>query len=128
LIEQKDIPMREAEYELLSTDHAEIGEWLASAWYLPDKLKEPLSCHHNIERSNTYIIGTSVVHIADVLIKAAGFGFSGDDLVPKIHPVAWKKLGIDESNLEEIIAELEDKMAELKNFSLEIQSNDPSQP
>lgn len=127
LIEQKDISMREAEYEWLNTDHGEIGEWLASAWYLPDKLKEPLACHHKIEKANTYLIGTSVVHVADVLIKAAGFGFSGDDLVPMIHPMAWEKLGIDEAKLEEIIAELEDRLAGLKNFSLEIQSNDVSQ-
>lgn len=127
LVEQKDISMREAEYELLNTDHAEIGEWLAGAWYLPDKLKEPLACHHNIEKAHTYLIGTSVVHIADVLIKTAGFGFSGDDLVPLIHPTAWKKLGIGESQLEEIIAEIEDKLADLKNFSLEIQSHDASQ-
>ncbi len=126
LIEQKDIPMRAAEYELLHADHAEIGEWLASAWYLPDKLKEPLACHHNIEKANAYLVGTSVVHVADVLTKAAGFGFSGDDLVPAIHPTAWKKLGIGESELGEIIIELEDKLVDLKNFSLEIQSNDVS--
>jgi putative nucleotidyltransferase with HDIG domain len=127
LIDQKDISMREAEYELLNIDHAEIGEWLASAWFLPDKLKEPLACHHNIEKAKSYLIGTYVVHIADVLIKAAGFGFSGDDLVPLIHPTAWNKLEIGESRLEEIIAELEDKLVELKNYSLEIQSNDVSQ-
>jgi putative nucleotidyltransferase with HDIG domain len=128
LIEQKDFSIREAEYEMLKTDHAEIGEWLAGAWYLPDKLKEPLACHHNIDQAHTHLICTSVVHVADVLIKAAGFGFSGDDLVPMIHPTAWEKLRIDALKLEEIIGELEDKLVELKNFSLEIQSNDSPQP
>jgi len=125
-IDKKDISMREAEEELLNTNHAEIGEWLASAWYLPEKLKEPLACHHNPEKANQYLVGTSVVHVADVLIKSTGFGFSGDDLVPAIHPLAWKKLEIDESKLEEIIDELEDKLVDLKNYSLEIHSHDGS--
>jgi len=128
LVKQKDISMREAEQELVDTDHAQIGEWLADAWYLPDKLKEPIACHHQVEKSATHLVVTSVVHIANILIKATGFGFGGDDLVPMIHPTAWEKLGINETQLKEIIAELEDKLGELKNFSLEIQSNDPTQP
>jgi hypothetical protein len=69
---------------------------------------------------------TAVVHIADVLVKASGFGFSGDDLVPRIQPAAWKSLGLQESDLEPMIEELEDRLVELKNFSMEIQSADAS--
>jgi hypothetical protein len=59
-----------------------------------------------------------------LLIKASGFGFSGDEFVPLIHPVAWEKLGMDDSLLAEIVEELEDKLVDTKNFSLEIQTFD----
>jgi len=67
------------------------------------------------------------VHLADVLVKASGFGFSGDDFVPHIQPVAWKKLGLDETLLKEIVEETEDKLVDARNFSLEVQSTGEKQ-
>ncbi len=127
LIEEKELSMLEAERQLLNTDHAEIGEWLTKTWHLPEKLIEPIACHHDIEKSNVHKAKTAVVHISDVLVKASGFGFSGDDFVPLIQPLAWKKLNLSESLLEEIIQETDDKLIEAKNFSMEIQlSHEPS--
>jgi putative nucleotidyltransferase with HDIG domain len=126
LMDEKGYSMLEAERELLATDHAEIGGWLAGSWLLPEKLIEPIAFHHQVEKSSAHQMKTAVVHVADVLIKASGFGFSGDHLVPRIQPVAWKKLGLTETLLEAIIEEVEDKLVEVKNFSLEIQTNDAS--
>jgi hypothetical protein len=61
-----------------------------------------------------------VVHLADVLIKASGFGDSGDLYVMPIQRVAWDTLKLNEAVLAEIVAELEDKLVEVKNFSLEL--------
>jgi len=124
LIEEKDISMLEAERELLGTDHTEVGAWLAKSWFLPDKLIEPIACHHNIGESQEHQVKASVVHFADILIKASAFGFSGDEYVPNIHPVAWEKLGMNDSLLAEIVEELEDKLVDTKNFSLEMQTFD----
>lgn len=123
-IENKGLMMIEAEREFLQTDHAEIGEWLGQTWLLPEKLIEPIAFHHHVEKSVVHQTKTAVVHIADVLIKASAFGFSGDHIVPRIQPAAWNRLKMDLPLLESIIAEVEDKLVEVKNFSLEIQSND----
>lgn len=124
LIEEKNLSMRAAERELLYTDHAEIGEWLGKTWMLPDKLVEPIAFHHEVEKSVTHQMKTAAIHLADIIVKTAGFGFSGDDLVPEINPIAWKKLGLTEDLLEMIVEEVVDKLVETKNFSLEIQSTD----
>jgi putative nucleotidyltransferase with HDIG domain len=123
-IEEKGLMMIEAERELLATDHSEIGEWLARTWLLPEKLIEPIACHHEVEKSSLQRAKTAVVHLADILIKASSFGFSGDNIVPQIQPVAWNKLGLTEPLLEKIIEKVEDKLVEVKQFSLEIQSSD----
>lgn len=120
----KNSTQLEAEHELLGTDHAEIGGWLIQSWSLPEKLIEPVAFHHEPEKSSLHQAKTSVVHIADALVKASGFGFSGDPYVPRIHPAAWKKLGLTEALLAAVIEDLEGKLVEVKNFSLEIQSND----
>jgi putative nucleotidyltransferase with HDIG domain len=125
-IKEKGLMMVEAERDLFGTDHAEIGEWIAQTWLLPEKLIEPIACHHDVEKSAVQRVKTSVVHIADVLIKASSFGFSGDDIVPQIQPAAWNKLGLTEPVLEEIIEKVEDKLVEVKQFSLEVQSSDES--
>ncbi len=119
-----DRSMLEAERALLETDHAEIGTLLARSWYLPEKLIEPISFHHDVAASTNHQMKTAVVHLADILVKGSGFGYSGDDIVPVIQDAAWRKLALTDEILVEIIEELEEKLAEAKNFSLERQGND----
>ncbi len=127
VVKEKEIPMIDVERDLLDIDHAEIGQFLGKSWLLPEKLIEPIACHHNVEKSNAQLTKTSVVHISDVLVKASGFGFSGDDFVPGIQPLAWEKLGLNEPMLKEIVKEFEDNLVEAKNFSMDIQSNSGQQ-
>ena len=127
VIKEKELPMIDCERELFNVDHAEIGEWLVKSWLLPEKLIEPIAYHHNVEKSNNQRAKTAVVHVADVLVKASGFGFSGDDFVSRIQPVAWEKLGLNELMLKEIVDELEDSLIEAKNFSMDIQSKSGQQ-
>jgi HD-like signal output (HDOD) protein len=113
----------EAEHEIIDTDHAEIGGWLSKSWFLPDKLSEPIAFHHNVALSENHRIKTAVVHIADTLIKASGFGNSGDSFVPSIQPIAWNILKLNEQLIAELVDEIEDKLIEVKNFSLEMMSD-----
>lgn len=122
VVKQKQVYISDAEHEVIGTDHAEIGGWLAKSWFLPDKLSEPIAYHHDVAKSENHRIKTSVVHIADVLIKASGFGDSGDQLVHSIQQVAWDTLRLNEQILEELVTEIEDKLVEVKNFSLEMMS------
>lgn len=116
--------LHELERETIGTDHAEVGGWLGKNWFLPEKLVVPITCHHNVGGATCHQVKTAVVHFADVLIKASGFGCSGDQFVPVIQPSAWNKLGMTEETLTEIVEELEEKLVDSKNFSLEIQSTD----
>ncbi|MBI5056111.1 MAG: HDOD domain-containing protein [Nitrospirae bacterium] len=127
LIKEKELSMIEAERQLLEIDHAEIGQWLARTWNMPEKLIEPIAFHHNVEKSSAQQVKTAVVHIADVLVKASGFGYSGDGFVPRIQPVAWERLGLNEEILKDIIEDFEDQLIEAKNFSLEIQAKSEPQ-
>ena len=121
IINEKQSYMWEAEQEVIGTDHAEVGGWLAKSWFLPEKLIEPIVCHHNVAASENHRIKTSVVHMADVLIKASGFGDSGDRYVPLIQKAAWDALKLNYQIIAELVEELEDKLVEVKNFSIELQ-------
>lgn len=127
IVGQRDISMREAEREFLDTDHTEIGELLGKAWLLPEKLIEPIACHHDVARAAKQPVRTAAVHLANALVKAGGFGFGGDDIVPIIQPAAWKVLGLTDAHLEAIVEEMEDKLVDARNFSLEVQASDAVQ-
>jgi putative nucleotidyltransferase with HDIG domain len=120
LVRERRIYIQEAERDIIDTDHSEVGSWLAKSWFLPDKLSEPIAYHHDVIKSVNHRIKTSVVHIADVLIKASGFGNSGDNYVQKIQQVAWDTLNLNEQALSDVVEEVEDKLVEVKNFSLEM--------
>ena len=127
LVETRDMSYCEAEMELMGIGHADVGGWLAKSWYLPDKLLEPIACHHDVASAEHHQVKTAVVHLADVLVKASNFGCSGDDLVPQIQPVAWQRLNMTGQILEEIVEELDDRLIEAKNFSMELQAANESE-
>lgn len=123
-VSSSDRALHLLERENIGTDHAEVGGWLAKSWFLPEKLSVPISFHHNVKAAPVHQVKAAVVHFADILIKASGFGFSGDPFVPAPQREAWELLGMTEDLLVEIVAELEEKLLDTKNFSLEIQSSD----
>ena len=86
-------------------------------------MSEPIAFHHDVAKSKNHLIKTAVVHVADVLIKASGFGDSGDSFVPPIQKIAWDTLKLNEQLLAELVDEVEDKLVEVKSFSLEMMSD-----
>jgi len=122
VVHDRHLFTREAEQEIIGADHAEIGVWLAKSWFLPDKLTEPIAFHHNVELAVNHRVKTAVVHVADVFIKASGFGDSGDCFVPQIQQTAWDVLKLTEQQLTELVEEVEEMLVEVQKFSLEMQA------
>jgi len=128
IMSEKQIYLLEAEHEVIGTNHAEVGGWLARNWFLPDKLTEPINCHHNVEASVHHRIKTSVVHLADVLVKASGFCYSADKYVPLIQQTAWGTLRLSMQIIDELVGDLAEKLVEVKNFSRELQQGCDAPP
>ncbi|MBA2849098.1 HDOD domain-containing protein [Thermosulfuriphilus ammonigenes] len=122
LVKEKGLYFWQAEQAILGVDHATIGGWLTRQWNLPDRLVEPIDCHHHPSEAKHFPDVAAVVHFADILIKGLGYGFSGDPFVPPLNPQAWKELGFRREDLKEILAELDDRLMELQTFTLEMQA------
>ncbi len=118
----RETTVLEIEREILDTDHAEIGSWLAQAWNLPQKLIEPIAFHHAVERSKEQKTLTSIVHLADFLIKGYGFGSSGDDYVAPILQSVWYDLNLTEDKVEAWISAMDDVLMDARSFSFEVQA------
>lgn len=102
---------RDSERALLGTDHAEIAAWLVARWHLPSRLADAVVGHHDPEGSRVAPVETAVVHVADVLVRAYGYGFGGDHLVPTPDPAAWRLVGLDRRALHAVFDAFERDLA-----------------
>ena len=121
LVREKGLFLREAEREVLGLDHGEIGEFLTNRWNLPERLVEPIAFHHDVERARKYRKETAIVHFADILIYALGYGYGGHPWVPPLNEKAWKLLRLKQKDLEELLPILDDRLLELRFFTMEMQ-------
>jgi len=127
MAQEKQISRLEAEQEILGLDHAEVGSWLARSWNLPNKLIEPITCHHDPLSAKDERLASAIVHFGNILIRALGYGHAGDIWVPPLNNRAWKMLALTPADIDPLLAEIEEKLWEVKGFSLDIQ-NEASGP
>lgn len=123
LSQEKKISRLEAEREILGLDHAEVGSWLAKSWNLPNKLVEPIACHHNPQLAKEEKVASAIIHFANIMIRGLGYGHAGDIWVPPLNNSAWKLLDLAPADIDPLLHEIEEKLWDVKGFSLEVQTN-----
>ncbi len=121
---RQDQYMREVEKNALGIGHGEIGGILARQWNLPERLVYPIEYHHTPEASPAFREVSSVVHFADILIRALGFGFGGDPYVPGLDHAAWSGIKLSKTDMKRMLEELDEKLVELRNFTMDIQKEE----
>ncbi len=120
---EKGLYIREVEHQRLGIGHGEIGGMLARQWNLPERLVIPIEYHHKPGSSPDFKDITAIVHFSDILIRALGFGNSGDPWVPSLDHKAWELIKFKKSDVKEVISELDEKLVELQDFTLEIKKD-----
>lgn len=122
LSQEKKISRLEAEREILGLDHAEVGSWLAKSWNLPNKLVEPIACHHDPQLAKEERLASAIVHFGNIMIRGLGYGHAGDIWVPSLNNKAWKLLGLAPVDIDPLLQEIEEKLWDVKGFSLDVQT------
>ncbi|HUU50616.1 MAG TPA: HDOD domain-containing protein [Nitrospinota bacterium] len=116
LVEEKEMPMLEAENKVLDFNHANVANWLCEKWNLPDNLKDPITYHHSPHLAKKVPRQTAMIHLADILVKGIGHGQSGDRWVPPLNKEAWQTLNLSKKDIEEIIIEMDTDLAMVEDF------------
>ena len=115
------IPIEQAELRVFGTTHEEVGGWLAERWQLPEGLVACVRHHHRpSEAPREYREAVVIVHIANLLTKASGIGFGGDNFgFSLMDDVAWREfvgeLGED-VDVERLTFEMEDEIERARAF------------
>lgn len=106
----RHISIYDAETEVFGQTHAAVGLWLAEKWHFPPSLVEVIGHHHRPSQSQRAPLETAIVHFADVLVRARGFGFAGDDLAAAVHPGTFALLALTDADIAEVLAKLENAL------------------
>jgi putative nucleotidyltransferase with HDIG domain len=109
---------RAIELERLGVDHAEIASWLTSRWHFPPELAEPIAFHHHPSRAWRAADHAAIVHLADVLVRAVGFGDGGDPLVPEIDASAWNRFDLTPQKLDLVLEQFDFDLDHALNHAL----------
>ncbi len=116
LAQERAIFIVDAEREIFDTTHAEAASWALEQWHLPAQLIEPIRYHHEPFLATMWCTETAVVHVADILTRARGFGSGGDALVPLIDENARAPLRLSTAEIEAILSESEAPLKEARSF------------
>ncbi|MEW6220165.1 MAG: HDOD domain-containing protein [Thermodesulfobacteriota bacterium] len=128
MVRQRHIPRYQAELECLGLQHAEAGGWLARFWMFPDRLVEPILLHHAPEEAKINPQACAIVHFGDILVRGLGYGHGDDVWVPPLSKKAWDILRLSREDLDDLLAVVEEKLWDVKGFSLEIQAGMEGRP
>jgi putative nucleotidyltransferase with HDIG domain len=115
--QEKKISIFEAEKNQFNATHADVGSWLAEKWRFPRSLIEVIECHHRPALAKTAPMETAIVHMADLLVRARGFGFAGEIFVPEVNTVAYELLKLSEADIKDVLKEMEDNMESAEDIS-----------
>lgn len=116
--ETKDVFIFDAEKNYFGINHADAGAWIAQKWNFPRSLVEVIEYHHKPHLSKNVTMQTAIVHLSDILIRAKGFGFAGDNSVPAINNAVWQMLNLSETDVRDILDEMEDSLSQAEDFLL----------
>jgi putative nucleotidyltransferase with HDIG domain len=111
--EKAGIAFIDAEHELFDVDHSMVGEWMARTWRLPLHVIGGIKHHHHEpeKRSGLSISQDpyiDIIKLADVCIRAGGFGQSGDGsgYRPTMEKTLFRRLPITREDVERIIGDI----------------------
>ncbi len=113
--ERKDL-FYNSELKLYDTTHQEIGGELAKLWRLPSHLHNAIMYHHNPSTKHDGYLLTSIVHCADVFVRALDYGNGGDDKVPLIDESVWRNLGLDSVSLPALFDNIREEVKKAEIF------------
>lgn len=117
--EELGVVIMETEKELFNINHANVGEWVTKRWSFPLNLVETIGYHHKPHLARNFPIEAATVHLADIIVRARGFGFAGDSYIPSVNPNAWTTLGLSDGDIKDILNGLEDSMGEAEDLFFE---------
>jgi HD-like signal output (HDOD) protein len=120
LVNQERIPFQEAERRTLGITHAEVGEFVARRWALPDPIPCCIRYHHEPSALPTPDPIVDTLHLADALCLLLGVGGGDDSQMYRVDEAVLERAGVAPGEIEAIGATIVHELKSVqKLFSVE---------
>lgn len=106
----------EAEKCVIGIDHAELGAMTAQVWQFSPEMVEIIKYHHQPGESALAPKEAAVVHLSDAICLMMGIGTGLDGLAHRFDQRLIETMGISDTDLQEIMAGIPEKLAEVEAF------------
>lgn len=83
----------DAERDVLSMDHTEIGGLLAETWHFPMALHEAVNDHHAPAGAPASSLA-DLIHVADAIARGLGLGDYPEEMVMPVERISWQRLDL----------------------------------
>jgi putative nucleotidyltransferase with HDIG domain len=103
------------ERKLSGTDHAEVGQQLATKWRFPASVAEAVGAHHRPSFAKHASKLPHVLHVADVLAYAKNIGCASA-ITASFDVESFKALGLSRSDFVVILQELDEALSKAQEF------------
>jgi putative nucleotidyltransferase with HDIG domain len=107
-----DCDMLDAERAVLGVDHVMAGVVLAKHWNFSDTMRLAIAHHHTPGEAGAGFLAT-IIHVANAIVHALDLAHEEDDAVPRLSPVAWNALGLNEESYLHVFRETELQFEEI---------------
>jgi putative nucleotidyltransferase with HDIG domain len=114
---QESRQLFEVEGALWGFDHAMLGGQLLANWKFPSSLERAVAEHHR-PAGKTIHQDAALVHLADILAQAVGFGQSGSPIAPALSADVWEHLNIPKSALGAATAQAQRQLDDIGHILL----------
>ncbi|MEM9346860.1 MAG: HDOD domain-containing protein [Planctomycetota bacterium] len=113
LDDDPNMSLLEAETEVLGATHEQFGQGLCKLWKFPQSFQYVTGFHHRPgELAEGQRTLTGLVHVADVITKQLGIGFTAGTAEDEVDPALLKELGLTETHLKEVADQLPEAIEE----------------
>lgn len=102
------IHIAQAERECFGVDHTTVAAWVSERWHLPLQLVECLTMHHRPLQAYQHPEAVAIVHVADILARAMGYGAPGDNVLPPFEPQAFHGLALSPESYDALLRAAEE--------------------
>ena len=113
---QDELPVYQAERQIIGFDHSEVGGEMARQWNLPPLLEECIAHHHDIASAKRHPREVALVYLGNILALMAELdSFELDDFAP-IDPLAWSLTGLSEVCIEAAVREAQAEIVDVERL------------
>lgn len=103
-------------FQTLDAYHDKAGAVLLKRWSFPSVYVSVALKHHAVEEIDSFTGELDVIHFADALVKALGYGADNPDPIDLSSVPTAEKLGLDADVIAGIQKEVRKRMDELKKY------------